>query len=337
MSAAERAQDARRPRGARRDATHGEEPTSAAPLAASVIVALNPHDSDPRRLFAGYLAQTIAPVAFEVIVADGGARPDFATAYAEHVRAFPDTPIRTIAAPARGRAAANNAGAQAARAELLIFVADDFVPCPTLVRAHVEFHRHRAAPAVGVGPAYFPEEVRGDPFCRWLEDSGQQFGVPFRVAEQRWPREFFYVGNVSLDRGLFERAGGFDPAFAYDVNDDYEFGLRLAALGVVSHFLPKAAAWHDHRLTFDERTEAMRRAGAAARQVEARHPERPAHPLAQQPLAALDAAVARTRLALARDATSASRGDYYVAAMNLAFARGYHESAAAPPPDPARS
>jgi GT2 family glycosyltransferase len=308
---------------------------SAAPLAASVIVALNPHDADPRALFSAYRAQTTA--AFEVIVVDGGARPDFAPAYAEHVRAFPDTPIRTITVPAPGRAAANNAGARAARAELLVFVADDFVPDPTLVRAHVKFHRHRATPAVGIGPAYFPAELRADPFCRWLEDSGQLFGVPFRVAEHRWPRQFFYAGNASLDRALFERAGGFDSAFAHDAYDDHEFGLRLAALGVASHFVPKAAAWHDHRLTFEERTEAMRRAGVAARHVEARDPQRLEHALARRALAELEAAVARTRAALAREATSASRSDYYVAAMNLAFARGYHESAATPGPEPPRS
>ena len=136
--------------------------TGAAPLAASIVVALNPHDADPRAVFAGYLAQTIAPAAFEVIVVDGGTRPNFAPAYAEHVRASPNTPIRTITVPAPGRAAANNAGARTARAALLVFVADDFVPAPTLVRAHVKFHRQRATPAVGVGPAYFSAAVRAD-------------------------------------------------------------------------------------------------------------------------------------------------------------------------------
>src|SRR5512144_2072466 len=93
----------RRPRMRAGEAQAPINAIGAAPLAASIIVALNPHDADPRAVFAGYLAQTFAPAAFEVIVVDGGTRPNFAAAYAEHVRAFPNTPIRTITVPAPGR------------------------------------------------------------------------------------------------------------------------------------------------------------------------------------------------------------------------------------------
>ena len=300
-------------------------------LEASVVVALNPHDNDPAVVFDAYLHQTLPATSFEVIVADGGTRSGVAQAHAEHLRAFPASPVRLIAAGRPGRAAANNAGARAARSDLLVFVADDFVPAPTLVRAHVEFHRHLRAPAVGVGPAFFTAELREDPFCRWLEDSGRLFGTPFRIAEQRWSREFFYVGNASIARALFERVGAFDEAFRHDLFDDFEFGLRLAATGARTHYLPKAVAWHDHAVTLPERAQAMRRSGVAARHCEARHVAfRPWADAVKQPLAELAAAVRRTGESALAAATEATRGEWYLAQMDLAFAEGYNGAAAAP-------
>ncbi len=300
-------------------------------LQASVVVALNPHASDPAPVFEAYLRQTLPATAFEVIVADGGTRPGVAQAHAAHLRAFPSSPVRLIETGGPGRAAANNAGARAARSELLVFVADDFIPAPTLVRAHVEFHRHLCAPAVGVGPAFFTAARRADPFCRWLEDSGRLFGIPFRIAEQRWSRRFFYVGNASLARALFEGLGAFDEAFRHDLFDDFEFGLRLAAAGVRAHFLPKALAWHDHDVTVAERAEAMRRSGVAARHCEARHVAfRPWADLAARPLAELAAALHRAEESARGAATGAARGDWYLAQMDYAFAEGYHGAAATP-------
>ena len=111
-------------------------------LEASVIVALNPHSIDAKEVFDAYLQQTMPPGSFEVIIVDGGRCPGGGDAFAEHLRRCPAAPVSLIAAVRPGRAACNNAGVHAARSDLLVFVADDFIPSPTLVRAHVEFHLH---------------------------------------------------------------------------------------------------------------------------------------------------------------------------------------------------
>lgn len=302
------------------------------PIEASVIVALNPHVNDVAAVFAAYLRQTLPASAFEVIVVDSGTRPDVARVYAGHLGAFPATPIRTLETGRPGRAAANNAGARAARSDLLVFVGDDFIPSPTLVRAHVDFHRQARAPAVGVGPSLFTEKLREDPFRRWLEDSGELYGFPFRLAEQSWSRDFFYAGNASLGRELFEQTGAFDEAFLHDLYDDYEFGVRLRARGVRMHYLPKAVAWHDHVVDVAERTQAMRRSGVAARQCERAHPAlRPWSALAARSIAGLAVAVRRAEARHRRESSSATRGEWYLALMNLAFAEGYHGAGEAPP------
>jgi GT2 family glycosyltransferase len=238
----------------------------------SVVVALNPHQNDLALVFDSYIGQTGAGT-FEVIVVDGGGRDHAERTYDDHRGRFPKTPVRLLKIDGIGRAAANNVGAQAARSRLLLFIGDDFVPGPTLVRAHIELHRNILHGAVaGIGPSYFPESLRGDPFRCWLEDSGLLFGVPFRLAAAHWPRAFFYAGNSSISRATYDRLGGFDDAL-HDTGDDFDFGLRLRAAGGVSHFLPKALAWHDHPLTLSERADALRFSGERARRIIARHGE----------------------------------------------------------------
>jgi GT2 family glycosyltransferase len=296
---------------------------------ASVIVALNPHDNDPERVLDGYLRQTAQANSFEVVVVNGGARDTATQVFAEHRRAFPATPVRLVEIEGAGRAAAHNAGVRAAQSDLLVFVADDFIPSTTLVRAHTEFHRDLGGTtAVGIGPAYFVDGLRDDPFRCWLEDSGCLFGVPFGFAEPTWPTSFFYVGNASLMRPLFDRLGGFDETFHHDLVDDFDFGLRLNRAGVRSHFLPKAVAWHDHMLTLAERVEALRRSGEAARYVNERHGSIPQwQAIIGAPLGDLIASARRAEEREQSDSTPDTRAGRYKALLDLAFAQGYHGSA----------
>ncbi len=298
-------------------------------MACSVIVALNPHHNDLELVFDAYLGQTADAASFEVIVVSGGARDHVDRIYDEHSSRFPRTPVRLLNVDGNGRAAANNAGAQASRSDLLLFVGDDFIPAPTLVRAHIELHRNLVrGTAVGIGPSFFPDALRLDPFRCWLEDSGQLFGVPFRLAAAHWPRKFFYAGNASIDRELLDRVGGFDAAL-HDTGDDFEFGLRLSPTGVFSHFLPKALAWHDHAVTLPERLEAHRHSGERARNIIARHGEIAqwdkfqALPLADFATVALDAEERHRAVS-----TPVSRIARYEALLDLAFAEGYHSAGA---------
>lgn len=297
-------------------------------LAASVVIALNPHDNDPQRVIDAYALQTTAPETFEIIVVNSSGSESMGEAFARW-RSASKVNVRALEIGRSGRASANNAGVLAARSELLVFMADDFIPCPTLVRAHVEFHRRLATPrAVGIGPAFFPDALREDPFRRWLEDSGRLFAVAFRIAGTQWPQGFFYAGNASLRKTLFDELGGFEERFPHDLGDDFEFSLRLRRAGVRSHFLPKAVALHDHPVTLEERLAAMRRSGAAARLVGERHgavPEWDA--LTGQPVAGLATAALEARAREQAQSTPATRAAHYQALLDLAFAQGYHAEA----------
>lgn len=229
----------------------------------SVIVALNPHDHDLVLVLDAWADQAAAGD-YEVVVVHDGCRPSLSSAFAAHGQRHGSTPVRVVDSTAPGRAASNNAGVRASRGDLLVFVADDFRPSRGLVAAHRTFHELIGRPAVGIGPGYFSDAHRAEPFVRWLEDSGRIWGVSFTVGRFGWREDFFYVGNASMPRGLFDAVGGFDESFRHDLFDDWEFGQRLAATGAPRHFVSRAIAWHDHDVTLGERLIASRRMGECA-------------------------------------------------------------------------
>src|SRR3954452_8154751 len=137
---------------------------------------------------------------------------------------------RRLQAARPGASAARNAGWRAAGAPLLLFLDDDILPAPGLVAEHVEWHRRRPEPEVGVlGHVRWADELEVTPFMRWLEH-GIQFDYPgIQGTDAGWAR--FYTANASVKRELVEQAGGFEEQrlpFGYE---DLDLALRMRDLG----------------------------------------------------------------------------------------------------------
>ena len=297
----------------------------ARPGCASVIVALNPHDHDFVATMDAWAVQAGAGD-HEVIVVHDGCRPSLRSEYAAHRWRHPSTPVRIVESGAPGRAASNNAGVRASRGDLLVFVADDFRPSRGLVAAHRAFHALIGRPAVGVGPGYFAEALRDVPFLRWLEDTGQIFGVVFPLAGVEWSGDFYYVGNASMPRAVHDAVGGYDETYRHDLFDDWEFAQRLFAAGLAVRFVPRAIAWHDHDVTLEERALAMRRLGAC---VAARERAMPGPPpwveLTRLSVRDLEEDLREVRRRLDAPASIVAWRHLWSAELNLAFVRGYRD------------
>jgi GT2 family glycosyltransferase len=291
-----------------------------------VVAEPDPYRHKQRDFLASIAAQTHPHDALELIMVDAHARPSAAAAFEAFRARHPVLSASRLHCATAARASGSNLAAAHATGDLLIFLADDFDPSPDLVAAHVAYHTlNPELGAVGIGPGLFPDCVRRDFFARWLEDSGQIFGVPMRRTMAAWPRTFYYAGNASIKRAKFEALGGFDERFVHDAWDDYEFGLRWAASGGYSQFVAAAMATHRHALSFEERRAVMERAGESARTLELLHPD-----AGHEWRALLGREAQRRHPVLDEDAPTHARIAFYAEELEAAFRRGYLSGAADP-------
>jgi hypothetical protein len=202
-----------------------------------------------------FLRQTADAGAFELVLVDWEGGPSY-RALAERFWSQPGAPrLVYLRSPERSRAAMNNLGVSRATAPLIAFCADDFVPGPSYVAAHLAYHAaHPERVRVAIGPGHAPPRLRADsPFLAWLEDSGELFGARFREPSRALPAAYFYVANVSLKRSFCVEVGPFDERFPFPAYDDLDYGQRLARLGMVSELVPMAVCIHEHPITLAER------------------------------------------------------------------------------------
>lgn len=233
--------------------------------AASILIAGIDHPPDPVKQIGALFSQAAPGSSFEVIYVDSAERVEFREVLGEFQRRFPSGPRFHYEVRAGcSRAHANNAALAMAAAEILIFLGDDFIAPPSFIDAHLALHRERPQQeVVGIGAGVVSRDVHAELY-RWMEQSGELFGVPFNTDTQSVPADFFYVANASVKRSFMERCGRFDEDFPFDCWDDYEMGLRMARQGLQAVYVPGALAEHDHPYTPADRCLAMRRLGFSA-------------------------------------------------------------------------
>ena len=231
----------------------------------SIVTGIHEYRTCERKWLAAARAMTIAADEFEVILVDGSRHPNYEEIFRAFSAGVPDqSNIFYHRIKRGGRAASLNFAIERARADLIIFLADDFIIGPDFVRTHLRFHEQHPEPeAVGIGSAMIPAAI-GTPFSSWLERTGRFFSVPFSAEMTEVPENFFYVGNSSVKRELLTRAGSFDERFQEHAWDDFEFGQRLFGAGMRALFIPEACALHEHAIDLAERERSSESAGVAA-------------------------------------------------------------------------
>jgi GT2 family glycosyltransferase len=221
------------------------------------------------RALAALRTQTISPAEYEVVVVIDGS----SDGTAEAVRHL-ETPyrLRTIEQTNRGRAAARNAGIDAAAGELIVFLDDDMEASAGLLEAHWSAHAGSgrravlgAAPIV-LGPGAPPLvgfKARGFR-CRLGTLASPGYRLRFRDV---------YAGNLSIRRDLLLEVGAFDEAFSIYGHEDYELALRLDKAGVELVFSPEAVAHQHYEKTFAALAHDGIARGRTAMLLAGKHPE----------------------------------------------------------------
>lgn len=181
---------------------------------------------------------------FEVIVVADGADDDLTSALRH--RRYPYL-LRTVTQVQSGPAAARNRGLEEAAEPFALFIDDDVVPAPSLVRQHAE--THSAPDLVVIGPLLAAAAARPSPWTVWeWATLNQQYRAMQAGEWEPTPRQF-YTGNASVRVDHIRAVGGFNTQFRR--GEDVELAWRLHKRGLRFVFNPLAEGAHLAERSFD--------------------------------------------------------------------------------------
>ena len=177
----------------------------------------------------GALAQqTLPPDRFEVIVVDNGSTDRTLEVISECRSLIRTTVIRK---PKCNISEARNAAAALAKGSFLVFLDADCLVTPDWLKLGLDLLRRGDGGVIG---AFYTIPEDSTWVARtWYGDMARS---------RRGPVSYVPSGTLFIDRSVFHKLGGFDPAI--QTSEDFEFCQRVAAVGyqVLSH--PELSVLH---------------------------------------------------------------------------------------------
>jgi len=208
---------------------------------------------------------------FEAVVVDDGSTDG--TSEWLRSRTF-DLALRVFTQENRGPAAARNTGVAVSAGRWVAFLGDDTVPAVGWLAAHRAAHRRHGDDVhlAVIGYTGWHPRMRLNPFLRYINEHGLQFGYALIRDPEDVPFNFFYTSNLSLSRELL-LAEPFDLRFPYAAWEDIELAYRLKKRGLHMIYEPAAQVAHDHPTDLARFAARQERAGYCAVVFYRLHPE----------------------------------------------------------------
>ena len=187
----------------------------------------------------------------------GNTRPKFERANFKYVRQS-----------ASHQAIARNRGVKMATGDIIVFIGDDIFVEPDFLMKHHDRHvEYPDENIVVLGYTTWDPSVGINPYMRFLESSGWQFGYRFlhpKFIGRMDPYKFFYTSNISLKKSFFEKEK-FNEDFVFYGWEDIELGYRLwKKHDMKIYYEPQAIAYHHHHIPESGLAEKMRNVGKSA-------------------------------------------------------------------------
>lgn len=234
----------------------------------SIIVPTHNRSAMLMRSLAALSRQSWPATELEVVVVADACHDDTAEMVTTYSKQAPYR-LRLLSHCARSAAATRNLGATNAQGRVLLFLDDDVVAQPELVRAHMEAQHQEGVvfgyskPMLPAKPSWWQYDAR-----RWWEDTYRAMRQP----GHRFSYRDFFSGNVSMPAASFHKVGGFDTSFTGRL-EDYELGMRLLKAGARFRFVLEAIGYHYENTDLDLWLRRIRQEGVADVQIGQRHPE----------------------------------------------------------------
>ena len=176
-----------------------------------------------------------------------------------------------LGATRSGASAARNVGLRAASAPVVLFMGDDILASPQLVREHHAWHQAMPRDEVAVlGHVRWAQRLRRTGFMAWLERGIQCDYDSIRRDRAGWGQ--FYTTNVSVKKEFALGVGGFDEDLPF-LYEDLDLARRLHERGLDLRYNCNADAEHLHPPSVDEWRVRMEAIGRAERAFAAKYPD----------------------------------------------------------------
>lgn len=184
-----------------------------------------------------------------------------------------DARLKPLFMENRGEMAARQAGAETATGEVVLFIDDDVLAEPGLVRGHRRRHAGREHLVVlGYMPIELPRRRSARDFATFIYSAEYEGRCvvyeqdPVSVLRELWG------GNFSMRRSDCLEIGMQNPAYAERYHPDREFGLRCLEAGLIGVFDRSLRATHLHRRSLPAFARDARSQGAARVMLHRLHP-----------------------------------------------------------------
>lgn len=212
---------------------------------------------------------------FEAIVVDDGSSDGTGAFLAERQESASAVPLTVLCQENQGPATARNRGVATARGERVAFLGDDTVPANDWLAMHARAAASRPGieSLAVIGYTAWHPRMRLNPFLRYINEFGLQFGYSIIENPEDVPFNFFYTSNVSLPRRLLVEEP-FDLRFPYAAWEDTELSYRLKNRhGLHLVYEPTARVAHDHPTTIQRFCQRQEKAGYSGVVFALLHPE----------------------------------------------------------------
>ncbi|GAA2721768.1 glycosyltransferase [Cellulomonas aerilata] len=208
----------------------------------------------------------------EIVVVDDGSTDG--TSEALQALAERDARVVPLRQEHGGKRAADARAMARARGRVLVFLDDDVLPAPGLLRGHLAAHEGRDDQVVvGYMPTAVPENATGAAFATIMYAQEYEGRCRIYESDPTDVLQHLWTGNVSMTRAGYERAGlGTLEEFGYR-HEDRETGLACAAAGLVGVFDRNLRSTHRHSRTVDQFLRDSWREGAGRAELSLRHPD----------------------------------------------------------------